>query len=336
MVWYGAILGLGVSRETSRVHHTSGATTAWPLAARAQRSTPPIVGFLRSEPITDQSDLVREFRAGLKDAGFVDGENVAIELQSAEGQVAKLPGLVADMIRKPVAVIVGNIAAAQAAKTATTTVPIVFVVGDDPVALGLVPSLNRPSGNVTGLFFLGAVVSVKRLELLRELVPQNKTIGVVVDPGTNGERERTDLEAAAQASGQSFVFLNASTDAAFHAAFATFAERGVGAVLVGSGAFTLTHRNHIVALAERYRLPTSYSSRQAVVDGGLMSYGASIGDAYHLAGGYAARILKGDKPADLPVIQSTKFELVLNLKTAKALGLDVPPKILALADEVIE
>jgi putative tryptophan/tyrosine transport system substrate-binding protein len=309
-----------------------GAAAGWPLAARAQQPALPVVGFLRSEPLTSQSDLVREFRAGLKDAGYVDGENVTVEYRSAEGQVANLPGLVADMIRRPVAVIVGNIAPAQAAKSATTTVPIVFAVGDDPVALGLVPSLNRPGGNVTGLFFLSAVVSSKRMELLRELVPRNKTIGVVVDPATNGERERTDI----QAMGQDFIFLNASTDAAFDAAFATFAERGVGAVLVGSGAFTLTHRKHIVALAERYRLPTSYSGRQFVIDGGLISYGASIGDAYRQAGGYAARILKGQKAADLPVIQSTKFELVLNLKTAKALGLDVPPKILALADEVIE
>ena len=309
-----------------------GAAATWPLTAQAQQPALPVVGFLRSEPLTIQSDLVREFRAGLKDAGYVEGENVTVEYQSADGQVAKLPGFVADMIRRPVAVIVGNIAPAQAAKSATTTVPIVFVVGDDPVALGLVPSLNRPGGNVTGLFFLSAVVSSKRMELLRELVPQNKAIGVVVDPATNGERERTDI----QATGQDFIFLNASTDAAFDAAFETFAERGVGAVLVGSGAFTLTHRKHIVALAERYRLPTSYSNRQSVIDGGLISYGASIGDAYRQAGGYAARLLKGAKPADLPVIQSTKFELVLNLKTAKALGLDVPPKILALADDVIE
>jgi putative ABC transport system substrate-binding protein len=313
-----------------------GAATTLPFAAQAQRPALPIVVLLRSEPVTDQSDLARELRAGLKDAGFVDGENVAVEIQSAEGQVANLPGLVADMIRKPVAVIVGNIASAQAAKGATTTVPIVFVVGDDPVALGLVPSLNRPGGNVTGLFFLGGVISTKRMELLRELVPQKKTIGVVLDPGTNGRRERADIQGSTPVNGQDFILLNASTDAALDAAFASFAERGVGAVFVGSGAFMFTHREHIVALAERYRLPTSYSARQTVVDGGLMSYGASISDAYHQAGGYAARILKGEKPADLPVIQSTKLELVLNLTTAKALGLDVPPKILALADDVIE
>jgi putative ABC transport system substrate-binding protein len=313
-----------------------GGAGAWSLAARAQRPALPIVGLLRSEPITDQSDLAVEFRAGLKDAGFVDGENVAVEIQSAEGQVAKLPRLVMDMIRKPVAVIVGNIAPAQAAKAATATVPIVFVAGDDPVGLGLVPSLNRPGGNVTGLFFFSGTVSSKRLEFLRQLVPQQKTIGVVVDPATNGERERTDLQAAAQASGQDLIFLNASTEAALDAAFATLAERGVGAVLVGSGAFMLTHRQHIVALAERYRLPASYSSRQDVVDGGLMSYGASIGEAYRLAGAYAARILKGEKPADLPVMQSTKFELTINLKTAKTLGLTVPPTLLALADQVIE
>lgn len=312
-----------------------GGAVAWPLTARAQRPAPPIVGFLRSEPITEQSDLVREFRAGLKDAGFVDGENVTVDIQSADGQVTKLPGLVADMIHKPVAVIVGNIASVQAAKSATTTVPIVFVVGDDPVALGLVPSLNRPGGNVTGLFFVGGVLASKRMDLLRELAPK-KTIGVVVDPGTNGERERTDLQAAAQANGQDLIFLNASTEAAFDAAFATFSERGVGAVFVGSGAFTLTHRKHIVALAEQYRLPASYADRQIVVDGGPMSYGGNISEAYRQAGGYSARILKGEKPANLPVSQSTKLALVLNLKTAKALGLDLPPKILALADEVIE
>jgi putative ABC transport system substrate-binding protein len=324
-------MATGIGRR-QLISAIGGAVVCWPFVARAQQPALPVVGFLRSEPLTAQSELVREFRAGLKEAGYVEGENVTVEYQSADGQVEKLPGLVADMIRRPVAVIVGNIAPAQAAKSATTTVPIVFVVGDDPVALGLVPSLNRPGGNVTGLFFLSAVVSSKRMELLRELVPQKKTIGVVLDPATNGGRERADI----QATGQDFIFLDASTDAAFDAAFATFAERGVGAVLVGSGAFTLTHRKHIVALAERYRLPTSYSSRQSVIDGGLISYGASIGDAYHLAGGYAARILKGTKPGDLPVIQSTKLELVLNLKTAKALGLDVPPKILALADEVIE
>jgi putative ABC transport system substrate-binding protein len=314
-----------------------GATaTVWPLAAQAQRSSLPIVGLLRSEPITDKSDLVREFRAGLEAAGFVDGENVMVEIRSAEGQAANLPGLVADMIREPVAVIVGNIAPAQIAKSATATVPIVFVVGDDPVALGLVTNFNRPGGNVTGLYFLGGAISTKRLELLRELVPQKKTIGIVVDPGTNGGRERVDIEAANGAGRQDFILLNASTEAAFDTAFATFAERGVGAVLVGSGAFTLTHRQHILMLAERYRLPASYADRQIVVDGGLMSYGASIGDAYRQAGSYAGRILKGEKPGDLPVIQSTKLTLALNLKTAKALGLDVPPKILALADEVIE
>ena len=322
-------------RRRQFISLVGGAVAAGPFCAQAQQRTPPIVALLQSEPITDQSELAREFRAGLNAAGFVDGKNVAIEIRSAEGEVGKLPGLVADMIRKPVAVIVGNIAPALAAKSATTTVPIVFVVGNDPVALGLVPSLNRPGGNVTGLFFLGGVLSTKRMELLRELV-QKKAIGAVLDPGTNGARERADIQAAAQASGQDFIIVDASTDAAFDAAFATFAERGVGAVFVGSGAFTRTHRKHIVALAERYRLPASYGDRQIVAEGGLMSYGASISEAYRQAGGYAARILKGEKPADLPVIQSTKIDLVINLKTAKALGLDVPHKILALADDVIE
>jgi putative ABC transport system substrate-binding protein len=314
-----------------------GTAAAWPFAARAQQPTMPVVGFLRSATLADVPHWVAAFRQGLKEAGFVEGQNVAIEFRSADNQLDRLPALVADLIRQPVAVIVGNTDAALAAKAATTTVPIVFASGSDPVRDGLVASLNRPGGNVTGLVYFSAVLGAKRLELLRQLVPGATTIAVLVNPNTPlTEAERKDVQAAAQAIGQQLIIIDISSDRDIETAFAAFVQRGAGALLVGTGGFLNSNRKRIAAVANRHALPASYSQREGVVAGGLMSYGPSISDAYRQAGIYSGRILNGEKPADLPVIRSTKFELVLNLKTAKALGLTIPPSLLVAADEVIE
>jgi putative tryptophan/tyrosine transport system substrate-binding protein len=314
-----------------------GTAAAWPFAARAQQPTMPVVGFLRSATLADVPHWVAAFRQGLKEAGFVEGQNVAIEFRSADNQLDRLPALVADLIRQPVAIIVGNTDAALAAKAATTTVPIVFASGSDPVRDGLVASLNRPGGNVTGLVYFSAVLGAKRLELLRQLVPGATTIAVLVNPNTPlTEAERKDVQAAAQAIGQQLIIFDISSDRDIETAFAAFVQRGAGALLVGTGGFLNSNRERIAAVANRHALPASYSQREGVVAGGLMSYGPSISDAYRQAGIYSGRILNGEKPADLPVIRSTKFELVLNLKTAKALGLTIPPSLLVAADEVIE
>jgi putative tryptophan/tyrosine transport system substrate-binding protein len=315
-----------------------GAAVTWPLAARAQQPAMPVIGFLRDTSLADATHLVAAFRQGLKEAGFVEGQNVAIEYRSAEDQAHQLPALVADLLRRQVALIVGNTPSSLAAKAVTTTVPIVFVSGNDPVINGLVPSLSRPGGNTTGVSFLSTASVTKRLELLRQLAPKAAAIAMLVSSNNtpDTERELRDVQAAAHASGQELIVVEADSDRDIETAFATFAQRRAGAVFIGSSPIFNSRRERVAALAVRHALPAAYSLREFATAGGLMSYGTSITDAYRLAGTYASRILKGEKPADLPVQQSTKFGFVINLRTAKALGLEIPDKLLALADEVIE
>jgi putative ABC transport system substrate-binding protein len=315
-----------------------GAAVARPLTARAQQPALPVIGFLRSTSLADAAHLMGAFRQGLKETGFVEGQNVAIEYRSAENQGDQLPVLVRDLVRRQVALIVGNTPSVLAAKAATTTVPIVFASGDDPVTDGLVASLSRPGGNITGVSFLNSALAAKRLELLYQIVPNATTIAAMLqNPVSSGiEAERRDLLAAAQAIGQQLIVLDVTSRREIETAFTTLVQQGAKAVFVGTGAFMNSQRERIVALAARHRVPAIYNWREAVAAGGLISYAPSITEAYRQAGIYAGRILKGEKPADLPVMLPTKFELVVNSKTAKELGLEIPDKLMALADEVIE
>jgi putative ABC transport system substrate-binding protein len=315
-----------------------GATVAWPLAARAQQPAMPVVGFIRSAPAATSMHLVAAFRKGLAEAGFVEGKDVAIELRFADDDFGRLPALATDLVRRGVAVIVGNNFAVAAIRAATTTIPVVFVGGDDPIRTGLVKSLNKPGANVTGITSLSFALTAKRLQLLHELAPKSAAIAVLLDPNAAElAPEEREAKEAARALGRDILVVQAGTAPDLEAAFATIARARPGALLVGGGAFlSSSQHQQLVAFAARQALIAIYLLREHVLAGGLMSYGASQPDAYRQAGVYAARILKGEKPADLPVMQPTKFELVINLKTAKTLGLAIPSGVLAIADEVIE
>jgi putative tryptophan/tyrosine transport system substrate-binding protein len=317
-----------------------GAAATWPQAAWAQQPAKPVIGFLYPTSFDAETDRLRAFRQGLSDTGYVEGENVAIEYRFAHNQLERLPALAADIVRQRVTVIVvsGGPSVVLAAKAATTTIPIVFLIGDDPVKLGLVASLARPGGNLTGINFFAAELAAKRLELLRELVPSATRVAVLVNPANAANTEATlrDVEAAARAMGLQTRVLNASTNREIDAAFASFVHERPDALFVGSGPLFSSRRVQLALLAGQYGVPAIYAGRQITEAGGLMSYGASQTDAIRQVGVYAGRVLKGAKPAEMPVEQSTKFELVINAQTARMLGLDVPPTLLARADEVIE
>jgi len=316
-----------------------GSAAAWPLVARAQQAAVPVIGYLSTHSADDDyKGVTVPFLQGLKEAGYVQGQNVAVEYRYAENQFDRLPALAADLVRRRVAVIAASgTPAAQAAKAATATIPIVFSTGGDPVALGLVGSLNRPGANLTGSAVLEAELAPKRFQLVHELIPNASLFGVLADPAFPSTPSLvTDLQAAARTLGVQVIVVNARTDSDLEPAFATFSQQHVGAVLVGNSTLYNRRTEQLAALAARHVLPAIGPYREFAVAGGLMSYGGSLGSGYHQAGIYTGRILKGEKPADLPVEQTTKIELVINNKTAKALGLTIPETLLATADEVIE
>jgi putative ABC transport system substrate-binding protein len=316
-----------------------GGAAAWPLAARAQQPGLPVIGFLDSASLEARRDLVAAFHRGLKETGYVEGQNVAIEYRWADGQNDRSPALAADLVRRQVAVIAAcDLVSALAAKAATTTIPIAFFTGGDPVQLGLVASLNRPGGNLTGVTSLNVELGQKRLELLHELIPTATMIALLVNPTNPNLAEPTtkDAQAAARVLGLQLHILHASAERDFDAVFASLVQLQAGALVIGPDAFFNSRIEQLGALAASHAVPTIYQYREFAAAGGLMSYGGSITDSYRLAGVYTGRILKGEKPADLPVQQATKVQLIINLKTAKALGLTVPITLLGRADEVIE
>jgi putative ABC transport system substrate-binding protein len=316
-----------------------GSAATWPLAARSQQPAMPVIGFLSPQSAeVDYKIIAVPFLQGLKETGYVDGQNVAVEYRYAENQFDRLPALAADLVRSRVAVIVGSgTAAALAAKAATVTIPIVFSMASDPVAVGLVASLNRPGANVTGIANLGAELEPKQLQLLRELIPNATAFGILADPAfPRATSIIAALQAAARGLALQLIVVNVRTDIDLETAFATFSQQRVGAVLVGTSALYDRRIEKLAALAARHALPAVFPFREAALAGGLMSYGSSLGYFYRQVGVYTGRILKGDKPADLPVQQVTKIDLVINMKTAKALGLTIPETLLATADEVIQ
>ena len=314
-----------------------GGAAAWPLAARAQQSTMPVIGFLNSASADGYASMAAAFRRGLKEAGYAEGQNVTIEYRWADNQYERLPALATDLVNRRVNVIFANTPSIPAALAATKTIPIIFNSGDDPVRLGYVASLNRPGGNATGVAIFSGELAAKRLELLHELIPGSKTIAVLinVDFGPSASF-RADAEEAARVLGVTIPILQASKPSEIETAFDSLVQTRPDALLVGPGPFLNSHQDLLIARAAKAAIPAAYETRASALAGGLMSYGADVGDAYRQAGVYAGRVLKGERPADVPVVRVTKLELVINLKTAKALGLGLPAKILAVADEVVE
>ena len=315
-----------------------GATATWPLAARAQQVAIPVMGYLNSRSRDTDKPFLAAFHRGLNETGYVEGQNVVIEYRWAEGQYDRLPVLATDLVRRRVTVMAAtSTPAAVAAKAATSAIPIVFTTGVDPIALGLVDSLSRPSGNATGVYAYLSELGAKQLELLRQLVPNASVIGMLVNPNyPDAETQSKDVKEAARTLGQQVHVVNANSESDLNRAFATFIDLKADALLVSVDPFFLSQRDQLVALAMRYKIPAIYFEREFVSAGGLMSYGSNIAVQYRQAGVYTGLILKGAKPTDLPVMQPTKFELVINLATAKALGLTIPDRLLALADEVID
>jgi putative tryptophan/tyrosine transport system substrate-binding protein len=327
----------GKSTRREFIALVGGAGAAWPLAARGQTKMP-VIGVLATRGPADEPDLLAAFHQGLKDTGYVEGQNTAIEYRFAEGQYERLAALAADLVRRQVTVIAAlGTPAAPAAKVATETIPIVFTVGVDPVEAGLVTSLNRPGGNITGVTGLGVELSPKRLELLHELLPSATVVAALMNPATTAAGTQSkDLQASARGLGLHLHLLGASTESDFEASFAKLVQLRAGGLVVSNDPFFVSRSDQLAALALRHAVPTIFEFRAFVAAGGLMSYGSNLTDLYRLAGVYTGRVLKGEKPADLPVQQSTKVELILNLKTAKALGITFPLTLLGRADEVIE
>jgi putative ABC transport system substrate-binding protein len=327
------------SRHTKRREFIAGlgSAAAWPLAARAQQAAVPVIGFVNSGSPGGYAPYVAAFRQGLKETGYVEGQNVAIEFRWADGQYDRVPAMAAELVRRQVAVIVANAPGVMAVKAATTTIPIVFTAATDAVKIGFIASLSRPGGNVTGVTQLDVEVTPKRLELVHQLVPMATIIAVLVNPTyPNAETELRDLQAAARILGVQLHVLSASTERDFDTVFPTLVQLRAGALVIGSDAFFFSRSERLAALALRHAVPAIFEAHEFAAAGGLMSYGGSTLDIYRIAGTYTGRILKGERPADLPVQQATRFELVINLKTAKALGLTIPETLLATADEVIQ